>query len=73
MNIAHKLSKEEYNKEPVLYCKNCLSLRILSVRGMEDSDYCDECGSTVIESSSVEDWENLYKKRYGTKYLDKKY
>lgn len=67
------LSKEDYNKEPVLFCRNCLSLRIRSVGGMKDSDYCDECGSTAIEQTSIEEWEGLYVKRYGTKYLDKNY
>lgn len=40
---------------------------------MEDSDYCDECGCTAIEQAPVEEWEELYKKKYGMKYLDKKY
>lgn len=37
---------------------------------MSDSDYCDACGSTHIEECSIEEWENLYKKRYGARYLD---
>ena len=65
--------KEIYNSEPVLYCRNCLSLKIFNVKGMEDSDYCDECGSTAIEETSIEEWEELYKKKYGMKFLDKKY
>lgn len=67
------LKKEEYNSEPVLYCRNCLSLKIRNVPGMEDSDYCDECGSTAIEETSIEDWENIYEIKYGIKYLDKEY
>ncbi len=66
-------STEDYNSEPVLYCRNCLSLRILNVKCIEDSDYCDECGSTAIAQASIEDWEELYKKRYGIKYIDKEY
>ena len=45
-NLKEKQS--EYNLEPVLYCKHCLSLKVLSVPKMEDSDYCDDCGSTDI-------------------------
>ena len=41
-----KLSKEEYNNEPVYYCSDCLSLRIRDIDGTE---YCDKCGSTNIE------------------------
>lgn len=62
--------KEEYNNEPVLYCAKCLSLRVMGVKGMQDSDYCDACGSTHIEQCHIEEWEELYKKRYGTRYLD---
>lgn len=62
--------QDNYNDEPVLYCAKCLSLRIRNVAGMSDSDYCDACGSTHIEECSIEEWENLYKKRYGARYLD---
>lgn len=37
---------------------------------MSDSDYCDDCGSTHIEECSIEEWEKLYEKKYGAKYLD---
>lgn len=42
------------NEDNVCYCANCLSLRIKNVFGL---DYCDECNSVNIESSSIEDWE----------------
>ena len=29
----------EFNNEPVFYCKHCLSLKIKSVPGMEELDY----------------------------------
>lgn len=61
----------DYNSEPVLYCKTCLSLRIKSVYCIEDSDYCDECGSTDIGKASIEEWEGLYKNKYGHKYIEK--
>jgi hypothetical protein len=37
---------------------------------MENSDFCDKCGSTDIEETSIENWEELYKSRYGHKYLE---
>lgn len=37
---------------------------------MEGSDYCDKCGSTNIEECSIEEWETLYKNKYGHSYLE---
>ena len=37
---------------------------------MQDSDYCDECGSTDIEQCSIEEWEKKYIKMYGHPYLE---
>lgn len=61
----------DYNAEPVLYCKHCLSLKVRNIPDSEDSDYCDECGSTNIENCSIEEWEVLYKNKYGHKYIEK--
>ena len=61
----------KYNNEPVFYCKHCLSLRIKSVPDMEELDYCDDCGSTAIDSTDIETWRQLYKDRNGFDYLDK--
>lgn len=60
----------EYNKVPVLYCRHCLSLAVLSVPKMTDSDFCDSCGSTDIAEVSIEEWEDLYKTKFGHKYLE---
>lgn len=38
---------------------------------MEDSDYCDDCGSTNIEQISIKEWEKLYEQKYGYSYLEK--
>lgn len=65
--------KEEYNSEPVYYCKHCLSLKVMGVAGIDDAEYCDECGSTNIGKASIEEWEKLYEERYGIKYLDNNY
>lgn len=63
--------KEEYNNEPVYYCKQCLSLRILGIPGIEDLDFCDDCGSTNIGTTDIHTWEDLYKQRFNINYLDK--
>ncbi len=59
-----KLSTEEYNNEPVYYCRHCLSLRIMSTMGQ---DYCDYCGSADVDTASIEDWEEMCIKRFGKK------
>lgn len=69
--IMDNMNKTDYNNIPVFYCKNCLSLKIFSVDHVDNSEYCDECGSTDIEQTSVENWNELYKSRYGHSYLDK--
>lgn len=63
--------KKEFNDEPVFYCKNCLSLKIKTVTGMIELDYCDDCGSTDISKTDIETWRQLYKDRFGFDYLDK--
>lgn len=62
---------EDYNDEPVFYCKSCLSLRIKTVITGLDLDYCDECGCTDIEKTHIEEWRRLYRDRYGFDYLTK--
>jgi hypothetical protein len=64
------LKDSKFSKEPVLYCKKCLSLRIRDIPGLEDSIYCDSCGSTDISECSIEKWKVLYKEKYGHDYLD---
>lgn len=60
--INSRNTKDDYNSEPVFYCKNCLSLRVMILD--DDTEYCDECGCTEMESSSIEDWQKLYNKKY---------
>lgn len=64
------MAKEEYNEEPVCFCKGCLSLRIKTVAIGSDLDYCDECGSTDIEQTNIEEWKRLYRERYGFDYIN---
>lgn len=65
--------KEEYNNIPVHYCKQCLSLKIMRVSGLDDAVYCDECGSTDAGETSIETWEELFKKRHGFRFLESNY
>lgn len=54
----------EYDKEPVAYCRDCLSLAI-RVTSFHDLSYCDECGSTDIGFCRIDEWAAKYKKAYG--------
>ena len=67
------LNKDEYNKEPVFYCKRCLSLHIMNESQLPDLEYCADCGSTDIETTDISTWEEMYKQKYGFKLLDKKF
>lgn len=64
------MDKSKYNDEPVFYCKSCLSLKIKTVAAGLDLDYCDDCGSTDIDKTHIDNWRNLYKGRYGFDYLN---
>lgn len=66
-------NKEEYNAIPVYYCSSCLSLNIKGIPELKGLDYCDDCGATIINSSNIEEWKELYKNRYGFDYLTYKY
>lgn len=56
----------------VFCCKHCLSLKIMSLEDPEDTLYCDECGSTEVETKEFDTWEKEYQKKYGYKFLNKK-
>lgn len=64
-------NNNEFNNEPVFYCKHCLSLKIKSVPGIEGLDYCDKCGATDIDKTDIYTWEQMYRKRFGFNHLDK--
>jgi len=57
----------DYNKEPVYYCTRCLSLYI---RNIGDLDYCEKCGSTSIQETQIEDWEEKYKNKFNKSFLE---
>lgn len=61
--------KEEYNNIPVHYCKNCLSIKI---NGEEECDYCEDCGGTNIDQCHISEWEEMFIKKNGYRYLEGK-
>jgi ferredoxin-like protein FixX len=61
---------KEYDLEPVEYCSNCYSLKI-KYEEVTDSEYCMDCGCSDILSTSIEEWEKLYEKKYGHKLVEK--
>lgn len=61
-----KLTKETYNSIPVYYCKDCGSLRIMTMGDTEDDDYCDNCGSTTIGKASIDVWIDLQETKFKT-------
>jgi Zn finger protein HypA/HybF involved in hydrogenase expression len=69
-NLEENNQEIDYNEEPVFYCEHCLSLCIRHIPVLEDSEYCDKCGSTNVSSTTIEDWELKYKERYGYTFLE---
>jgi hypothetical protein len=67
---TERLPKEAYEEEPIHYCKQCLSLKVMRVAGIDDAVYCDECGSTDIGEANIEEWEALFEQRHGFRYLE---
>lgn len=50
-----------YDLEPVYYCKHCLSLLIKTAEGV---DFCGDCGSADIETTDIFTWQEMYKEKY---------
>lgn len=61
----------EYDAEPVEYCSRCYSLRIKYEEAI-DSDCCMDCGCSDTKTLPIGEWEKLYEKRYGHKFIQKK-
>lgn len=64
------MAKKEYDKEPVYYCTNCLSLAIKAYN--KNIDFCNDCGSTAIKRTFIELWEDSYEELHGKKYLEQR-
>jgi hypothetical protein len=58
-----------YDSEPVYFCRNCLSLNIKELADIK-LDMCGECGNLEIEESTFKEWNELYIKEKGEKYLN---
>lgn len=65
------MSRTDYDEEPVVFCKRCYSLNIIHEATI-DSDCCRECGCSDIDSASIQEWESLYKNRYGHSFITDK-
>ena len=61
---------KDYDSEPVVFCAKCFSLNIKHEDSL-DMDYCGDCGCSSIGEALIEDWEALYEKKYGKKYVVK--
>jgi len=68
--MSNKEKPDDYDLEPVRYCARCYSLKVKYEDAIE-SECCAECGSTDIQESSIEQWEQRYERRYGHKYTVK--
>jgi len=60
----------DYDSEPVAYCARCYSLKVKHEDTL-DVDCCAECGSTDLQEAPIEEWEQLYERRYGHKLTKK--
>lgn len=60
-------SKIDYNGEPIYYCKHCLSLHIMDG---DFVDYCNNCGSTDVDTATLEEYDELHLKRFGRKVFN---
>jgi len=68
--MTNRLKQLEYDSEPVSYCTKCYSLRI-KYEEVLDTDCCMDCGCLDIAETSVDNWERMYERRYGHKYIVK--
>lgn len=66
------MNKEEYNREPVFFCSNCLSLNTKELDNV-DLVVCQECGNTDIQEDSLDNWNKLYVDQYGSLFLEEDY
>lgn len=69
--MSKETKHSDYDDEPVVYCARCYSLKIKYEEAI-DADCCMECGCSDVKSASIDEWEQLYAKRYGTKYVVKR-
>lgn len=39
---------------------------------VDNQFYCGDCGTVDLGIASIEEWEELYRKKYGKKFIEKK-
>jgi len=66
------MDRVDYDDEPVYYCKRCLSLNIRQIPMLEGQYYCAECGTVELATATIDEWKELYRKKYGKDYIEKK-
>ena len=66
--VREWLEDKKYNEEPVYYCKQCLSLHIMILD--ENTDYCGLCSNTDIAKAHIDEWDILYKEKYGKSLME---
>lgn len=59
---------KEYDSEPVRYCPRCFSLKVRYEDAI-GSDCCMDCGCSDIAETTIDEWERMYKERYGSTYV----
>ncbi len=59
---------EEYNSEPIYFCKECLSLKIMNLGG--DQGFCDSCGCMDNDTCSIDEWNEMFEKKYNHKFIE---
>lgn len=58
---------------PVWYCKDCLSLRVMSCDGGDgELVFCDDCGGTDIGECPFDEWDAMYRERYGEGFIERR-
>ena len=66
------IDKEEYNDDPVWYCRSCLSLKIKNFGDDEMVPcYCAACSSTDVGTATIDEWDVMHEVRYGKKFISK--
>lgn len=67
-NTTDSLNTEDFNSDPVYYCDKCLSLAIRIIN--DESCYCDKCGNTNVNTTDINNWQQLYEERYNKKFIN---
>ncbi len=68
--MSEQRNTGSYDEEPVEYCSKCYSLKI-KYEDAIDSDCCMDCGCSDVLTTTIDNWERLYERRYGHKFVTK--